>query len=375
MYRLNLFITLAVTASVSVATTSQPNCITTLLPVRVNATNKDLNIEAPKSQDELTGFATRFTSLNSNVTTDVIKGDITNNATYNIWTKLCIPQTQDAHKTVELAVHGIGFDHTYWTFGGPGSKYNYVDAALASGHAILVYDRLGVGLSDKPDGIKEVQTATEVEIAAQLGLHLKSRPSGQQFNRVVAVGHSYGSVQLIGVASNHGNLFDATVLTGFAPFSGGFLSAFSGFGMTIAAIQEPKRFGSLHSSYLATANIVADQQLFFRFPNFDPAVLRASEATKQTATLGELITQGASVAANYTNPVFALTGDKDYIFCGGDCYQKVDGSANLIEPVKFLFPGVTNFAFNIPAETGHGINFHLNAQESFSQIQSFINSL
>lgn len=85
-----------------------------------------------------------------------------------------------------------GFDHTYWTLGGPGSKYNYVDAALNAGHAILVYDRLGTGKSDKPHGIKEVQTPTHVEIAVQLLGYLKGSEHGHSFDRFIGVGHSYG---------------------------------------------------------------------------------------------------------------------------------------------------------------------------------------
>lgn len=88
--------------------------------------------------------------------------------------------------------YSLGFDHTYWNLGGTGSKYNYVEAALKAGHAILIYDRLGIGKSDKPNGIKEVQIATEVEIAAQLGKYLQGKPQGQTFNRFIGIGHSYG---------------------------------------------------------------------------------------------------------------------------------------------------------------------------------------
>jgi pimeloyl-ACP methyl ester carboxylesterase len=86
----------------------------------------------------------------------------------------------------------IGFDHTYWSIGGSGSKYNYVEAALKAGHAILTYDRLGVGKSDKPNGIKEVQTPTQVEITTELVKYLRGKPNGQTFGRVIGIGHSFG---------------------------------------------------------------------------------------------------------------------------------------------------------------------------------------
>ncbi|KAF5335742.1 hypothetical protein D9611_009647 [Ephemerocybe angulata] len=356
---------------------SVPNgkCSDVLLPVSVTAQNAVLNITAPHNQQELTDFIAQFTSLTSNSTTQIIGAPVTNNATYKIWTELCLPTKQDSANTVEFAVHGINFDHTYWNFGGPGSKYNYVDSALKAGHAILIYDRLGTGKSDKPDGIKEVQTATEVEIAAQLVKFLRGNPFGSRFNRIIGIGHSYGSVQLIGMLGKYGNLLDATIITGFTPFSGGLNTAFGSLGWAIASEQNPKRFGALPSSYIATQGIINDQQVFFRFGNYDPAVLKAAEAGKATATLGEVITQGAGPAANYTNPVFVVTGDKDYIFCGGNCYQAVNNFTNLVDFTKAVFPGVSNFSTFIPAETGHGVNLHLSAPQVYSKIQEWIAQL
>ena len=88
--------------------------------------------------------------------------------------------------------------------------------------------------------------------------------------------------------------------------------------------------GDLPTSYWTAADIVANQQVFFRYPSFDTGVFNATslskssdklwelsdvilaaEANKQTITLGEALTQNAEIATNYTNPVFAVTGDRD----------------------------------------------------------------
>ena len=37
----------------------------------------------------------------------------------------------------------VGFDHTYWNFGGNGSEYNYIESAIAAGRSVLTYDTLG----------------------------------------------------------------------------------------------------------------------------------------------------------------------------------------------------------------------------------------
>ena len=54
---------------------------------------------------------------------------------------------------------------------------------------MFLYDRLGVGKSQKPHGIKEVQTPTNMEVGAQLVKYVQST---KRFNPVIAVGHSYG---------------------------------------------------------------------------------------------------------------------------------------------------------------------------------------
>ncbi|KAF5320622.1 hypothetical protein D9611_013738 [Ephemerocybe angulata] len=147
--------------------------------------------------------------------------------------------------------------------------YNYVEAALHAGHAILIYERLGTGKSNKPDGISKVQLATHIEIAAQLVRYLRiGKPGGSQFNRVVEVGHSFGSVTLFGLVGKYGNVLDAMVLTGFAPLGGFAFSAFAAVGWTIASAGDPKRFGSLSSSYMISEGVSNDQRSFFRYGNY-----------------------------------------------------------------------------------------------------------
>ncbi|KAF8970842.1 Alpha/Beta hydrolase protein [Flammula alnicola] len=366
---------LALSASASaLLPRSSPHCQQLTVPISITANTLIINVSPPQNQSELTGLVTKFTSLTSNVTRHDVQGQTTLNATYNIWTLLCLPSNNNA-STVEFAIHGINFDHTYWNFGGEDSPYNYVDAAIKSGHAIFIYDRLGVGQSSKPDGIKEVQQATEIEIAAQLIDYLKTGKSGHAFSRVIGIGHSFGSIQLIGIVAKYEGLLDAIVLTGFSPFPGGLNTAIASFGLTIASQQNPGRFASLSNSYLTIATISNDQLNFFDFPFFDPRVLQIASDTKATATLGEFLSQSASVAINYTNPVIVVTGAHDFIFCGGNCYQSINGSTNLIEPSKDLFPAVQNFEYFIPANVGHGINLHYGAPEVFSKIQAWIEGL
>lgn len=52
--------------------------------------------------------------------------------------------------------------------------------------------KLGVGTSSKPDGIKEAQISTEVEIAAKLVDYLRGGEHGYQFDSIIGIGHSFG---------------------------------------------------------------------------------------------------------------------------------------------------------------------------------------
>lgn len=87
-------------------------------------------------------------------------------------------------------MYSINFDHSYWQFD-YGDEYNYIRAATKAGNAVFSYDRLGVGMSDHPDGIQVVQTPMEIEIAHQLVEYVK-KDSRFKSAKFVGIGHSFG---------------------------------------------------------------------------------------------------------------------------------------------------------------------------------------
>ena len=78
---------------------------------------------------------------------------------------------------------------------------------------------------------------------------------------------------------------------------------------------------SLSNGYLIFNTIAGNQFAFFRAPYFDPAVLTAAEAAKQTFTIGELFTNGQFVAPAplFTGPVDVVDGEFDLPFCQSSC--------------------------------------------------------
>lgn len=76
---------------------------------------------------------------------------------------------------VQVLTHGLGFDKTYWDFGGTNSSYDYILAATNAGYSTLSYDRIGTGLSSVPDPYTIGQAPIELAVLTTLTEKLRSR--------------------------------------------------------------------------------------------------------------------------------------------------------------------------------------------------------
>lgn len=179
---------------------------------------------------------------------------------------------------------------SYWDFA-PG--YSYVDSAAVRGYTTFSYDRLGTGASTRPtDANAVVQAPLELSVAHELVQKLRSGSiGGKSYANVVGVGHSFGSAISQGLTNAYPSDLSAVVLTGFSLSSTGFDSFFAALDFSIAS-QNTARFIGLNNDYLVDNSIVGNQFAFFKAQGFPPANLVAAEATKQTTTLGELLTIG-----------------------------------------------------------------------------------
>ena len=81
------------------------NCKQATIPVTVTAHPRVISLSTPKNQSEVIGFFTSLTSVNSTLAADVVHEPTTLNATYNIWTLLCLPPKGKAD-ILEFAIHG-----------------------------------------------------------------------------------------------------------------------------------------------------------------------------------------------------------------------------------------------------------------------------
>jgi len=347
-------------------------CVSGMIPVNAS-TSKNLrfNYQVPENQSQLTETFVDFVTAGSPFTQQIMAGYQNVSGTYSIGATYCIPGNNTKPSGVQLLTHGIGFDRNYWDWA-PG--YSYVDAAVQNGYGAFFYDRLGVGKSNKSDGLNVVQTPLEVEIAHNLASMLREGMFAQtNFSKVVGVGHSFGSIISQAVTAMYPNALDAAVLTGFSGNSTAVPTFISAGNLQIASQNQPYRFSGFNNSYMVTESVIGNQIQFFRAPNFDPLVLVEANANKGTVTIGEFFSLMASTmpAKNYTNPVAVVNGANDLPFCFGNCSYPT----NQLTPVfTALYPNVpmNRTGSYMAPTTGHGVNLHYTAEAAYSYIMTFL---
>lgn len=349
---------------------SKAICISGIVDVTASATNLQIKYAEPANQTALTELILESFQVNSTLDAQLLGSQTTISGTYGIYSQLCFPASTGtiSATTIQFLIHGSGFDRTYWNVA-PG--YSYVDYAAEQGYTTFFYDRLGIGLSDHPDAIQVVQIESQVAIAHELIQLLRSGGiASQKFEKVVGVGHSFGSFQTNHLTAQHPKDLDAAVLTGFSTENTGMQLAFSSIDLTIASQADPLRFSGLSNGYLTGKSIEGVQFFFFRAPGFDQALLNIADATKQTITLGEFFSSGAAmVAANFTGPVDVVNGMYDLPNCHGNCLVP---SNKLSTDKGAYYPAAGNFSWYLSADSGHGLNFHYSAPSAYEHISNFI---
>ena len=398
------------------ALASARKCSNATVPVTIAArTGLFGGIDLPTTNLDAMTFIQNLTQQGRNFTETALTGYRTQGGTYHIHTTFCQPDGQPAaHPVVQVLTHGVGFDASYWDLPFNGYNYSYVNAALAAGFCTLTYDRLGIGQSTHGDPLNEIQSFLEIAALHALITQLSTGefPLIQHaFGKdIVAVGHSFGSAQTASLVDAYPDSVRAAIFTGFS-LNSTFVPTFAAGGnFQQANLNAPLRFGNvsgaeamsllaasplanymagvdlaevpdgqdLPAGYLVANNAPANQLLFFHPGGFDPAILSVVEATKQPATVGELLTLGAVPTKNrFAGPVMVLDGDADVPYCGGNCTATGRPDvASLAAAVKAGFPMVDkrNFSSYIQPRTGHGTNLHYAAKDGYREIMGFLKS-
>ncbi|GIZ49301.1 hypothetical protein CKM354_001233300 [Cercospora kikuchii] len=381
--RLNQLLCLSFTAAASAAphiARDGLSCREINIPVDVSANNRDL----PETLD-------LSSLLSLSVLNDLVAGlgSTLVSGNYSIAARYCEPsaKVESRNKTLQILVHGIQYDRDYW-FGlaAPGTKagqdeYSWAVYAANEGYATLSIDRLCTGNSSRPLSLTQCQAPLEAETLHAI---IEAARSGtlpdvqQSFDKIVYTGHSYGSLIGNALALQHPEDVDTYVFTGFSLDA---LQGATGFallpGFLPAAVVAPERFGSDDLGYLLATNEEGAKKVFY-YGDYDEDIFSEDFAGRQAVPLSEIATVplGQLPAPEYQGSVFVLNGNQDAIFCVGllDTLLGVPGdcSNGYAERVKDGYPKAKAFGSHITANTGHAMNNHRTAQESFKAAHDWL---
>ncbi|MCJ1266481.1 hypothetical protein MMC22_006366 [Lobaria immixta] len=296
---------------------------------------------------------------------------INQTASYNISATFCTPIAPGKHsKTVLLAMHGLGFDKSYWNSPYEPDNYNFVQYAIKRGYSVFFFDRLGVGSSTKVSGYKNqlsIQVAVLSSLAKSVRQGLYTTIGKPAY--LVLVGHSFGSFSSNALVAREPGIADATILTGYG-LAGNAQLTLEGFAPRVARLQRPRAYSVFDSGYVTTGDVFGNIHNFFKMGAYDRAVAAFSEATKQPFAISELISLSPVYqrldAPNFKGPTLVLSGEYDFIICQGYCPGVLD------QPLRTYFRGSSDFESYIQPKTGHGLNFATNATGSYSVIFDFL---
>ncbi len=129
-----------------------------------------------------------------------------------------------------------------------------------------------------------------------------------KFNKIVHVGHSFGSVQTYGLTAQFPDITDGIALTGFS-LNGSFIPFF-GYGGNFVEANSVHALRAYPDGYLAAGDVSGVQSNFFAPNQFDPEILPAVAGAGQPVTVGELLTipSPLQVSNAFKGPVLVITG-------------------------------------------------------------------
>ena len=244
----------------------------------------------------------------------------------------------------------------------------------------MTYDRLGNGLSDKPDAYKVVQASLQLEIlrgisvAARDGSLLKhnndstnSNLEGANFRKLIHVGHSFGSILTTGLLTTYGSLSDAAVITGYIPnphFPEMRKTAFD------FAYAPNHKFSDRTSGYLTQGSPRGVQNIFFstlshadsQIGGFEPKLLNYAYEIRQTITTSELQAPRVNmgVAGDFKGPVQYVLAEYDFPVCRGDCKLPFD-----VGMLEDNFPAGKGVEIYTQPGAGHALTMHRGAEGGY----------
>lgn len=285
--------------------------------------------------------------------------------TQHIAGTLCSPP---GASVVEVLVHGMTYDRTYWDLPGNGGANSYVRSATSAGHATLAVDRIGIGASSHPFGL-----TTTIDTNATTIHQVITAARGYGYPTVVLTGHSYGSWTAWYEASRYHDV-DAVILSGVshAINVGGPLAV-------LPRLLDPAPLDpALHNrpadlTYLTS--LPGQRDAMFHAPDHvDPALVAFDEAHKTTVTVGEIANFPLILAhpLDIRVPVLLANSTVDPLFCGGGGADCTSAAGLVAFERPHLGPRVPSVDGFVLPGAGHDLNYSPHAAVWFAAAQQWI---
>ena len=281
-------------------------------------------------------------------------------ADQTVLTRLCAP-APPAGRVLHVLISGATYGSLAWDFPYQPERYSYVRALNRAGVATLNVTRLGMADSSHPDSA-DVNIDSHIFIFHQLISAARSGALGVTFDKVVIVGHSYGSVIAYGVGNRYPHEVDGVIITGLQhEFDPAFLREF--WAMLHPANEEGGRFAELDSGYLTSRP--GQRHLYYRSEAADPKVIALDEATKETFTTADARTfppvMGESKGIRA--PVLDVIGEFDRWFCAG---QSCSGPASTTSRSRGSYADDICYEQYVIPGAGHDVNVHYESYRWFA---------
>ncbi|KAK3181415.1 hypothetical protein K4F52_007277 [Lecanicillium sp. MT-2017a] len=312
---------------------------------------------------------------------------------YSISARYCEPLVDVPHRrnTLQVLVHGITYTKDYWSGRatrdiGPGStNSSWVYFAAQQGYPTLAIDRPCNGKSSRPNGLIECQVPLEAAIITAV---INKARSGQlptlptEFDKIIYVGHSYGSLVGNHITATYPDSIDQIHLTGFTQkvLVGGPSVIIRSVPLP-AGLIAPTRFPSLDVSYIIGTSKDGARPCFYE-GDYDDVMVDYEWRNRGTVTLGEFATVplGQLPSPNFKGDVFVVNGDADNIFCASDTVTALAGKPGQCAAFKYSehvgssYPVARHFGFHNVLNAGHCVLSHNNGKESTERSHGFMES-
>lgn len=260
-------------------------------------------------------------------------------------------------RPLQVLVHGGTYNHKYWDVPAMnGQDYSYARFMAEAGYALLAIDQLGAGESSKPSGDFVTLNETSSSLHQVLvQMRSSNNPLGYAYDKIVLVGHSFGSINSILVQGTYHDA-DALVVTalGHVPH---------------ALPITPELINQLAQFPYFPLPAEARSALFY-FPNAADSDVIAYD----NANLADLLTRGqlfstfaavfnpaADQVGAVTGPVLVQLGENDALwssqYASGEAAYWTSASSVTVESLPL---------------TGHSFNTHLVNKAGWQSINRWI---